>query len=292
MKDLDALKKRYEEIPIPDDLDEFVDQIVTQETMQKTSKHRGVLWFSKRLVPACFLLFLCLLNTSETFAHAMFEVPLLSDVSHFLCMREYKDVSLYNSLDIQMPQLQNTGNTDLEKRINNEIAKKMQEIVKETKEEAKDWEEIIQQENIPKEEIHPIEVLVDYQIYYQSDTILSFVITKTTQRANAMQEFYMYNLDIKQGHEITLETLFGPSYKEIIDQEIQKQITARLEEDENNFYFDGSNGIAGFTTINDKQKFYMNADGNVVIVFEKYEIAPGYMGAQEFVIPVKEYMKG
>ena len=31
-------------------------------------------------------------------------------------------------------------------------------------------------------------------------------------------------------------------------------------------------------------KFYINEKGRIVIVFEKYEIAPGYMGTQEFEI--------
>ena len=41
----------------------------------------------------------------------------------------------------------------------------------------------------------------------------------------------------------------------------------------------------GFSGIeNEYQNFYINSEGKVVIVFEKYEIAPGYMGTQEFVI--------
>ena len=35
---------------------------------------------------------------------------------------------------------------------------------------------------------------------------------------------------------------------------------------------------------NEYQNFYINSEGKVAIVFEKYEIAPGYMGTQEFVI--------
>ena len=35
---------------------------------------------------------------------------------------------------------------------------------------------------------------------------------------------------------------------------------------------------------NEYQNFYINSNGKVVIVFEKYEIAPGYMGIQEFEI--------
>ncbi len=34
----------------------------------------------------------------------------------------------------------------------------------------------------------------------------------------------------------------------------------------------------------DDPGFYLNEKGNVVVVYPKYEIAPGYMGIQEFEI--------
>ena len=36
------------------------------------------------------------------------------------------------------------------------------------------------------------------------------------------------------------------------------------------------------------QPFYLGVDGNPVVMFEEYEIAPGYMGIQEFEIPLGE----
>ena len=53
-------------------------------------------------------------------------------------------------------------------------------------------------------------------------------------------------------------------------------------------YFDGTNGIEGFQSIADDQPFYINEAGNPVVVFAKYEIAPGSMGQQEFEIPVPQ----
>ena len=47
-------------------------------------------------------------------------------------------------------------------------------------------------------------------------------------------------------------------------------------------------GIEGFQSIAADQKFYINAGGNPVVIFEKYEIAPGYMGQQEFEIPMPQ----
>ena len=40
----------------------------------------------------------------------------------------------------------------------------------------------------------------------------------------------------------------------------------------------------GFQGIKPDQSFFINDRGNPVIVFEKYEIAPGSMGIQEFEI--------
>ncbi len=36
--------------------------------------------------------------------------------------------------------------------------------------------------------------------------------------------------------------------------------------------------------IKEDQNFYFDAGGNLVIVFDEYEVAPGYMGAQEFTV--------
>ena len=40
-----------------------------------------------------------------------------------------------------------------------------------------------------------------------------------------------------------------------------------------------------FEKIAPEQKFYINENYKLVIVFDKYEVAPGYMGVVEFEIP-------
>ena len=41
----------------------------------------------------------------------------------------------------------------------------------------------------------------------------------------------------------------------------------------------------GFEKIADDQNFYINNEGNIVICFDKYEVAAGAQGSPEFVIP-------
>ena len=44
-----------------------------------------------------------------------------------------------------------------------------------------------------------------------------------------------------------------------------------------------------FTAIDPEQSFYWNADGDLVLVFDEYAVAAGYMGMVEFTIPQDVY---
>ncbi|WP_322020199.1 RsiV family protein [Clostridium butyricum] len=46
-----------------------------------------------------------------------------------------------------------------------------------------------------------------------------------------------------------------------------------------------------FDKIKENQDFYINNDGNLVICFDEYEVAPGYMGTLEFIISDKIFKK-
>ncbi|MBD5469785.1 MAG: DUF3298 domain-containing protein [Lachnospiraceae bacterium] len=42
-----------------------------------------------------------------------------------------------------------------------------------------------------------------------------------------------------------------------------------------------------FQSINEDTTFYVNENGKLMIVFDEYEVAPGYMGSVEFEIPTE-----
>ena len=91
-------------------------------------------------------------------------------------------------------------------------------------------------------------------------------------------------IDIENGKELNLKDVLGENYKEIVDNEVEEQIETRKKESEDNMYFTKEEG--GFSGIeNEYHDFYINEDKKAVVVFQKYEIAPGYMGIQEFEIP-------
>ena len=117
----------------------------------------------------------------------------------------------------------------------------------------------------------PIEI-DRYEITYQDDKIISFVITKSESMASAYQEQYFYNIDLENGKELNLKDVLGANYKKIVDEEVKKQIVQRKKEDEDNMYFTEDEG--GFSGIEDQYHdlFYIDKNRKATIVFQKYEI--------------------
>ena len=86
---------------------------------------------------------------------------------------------------------------------------------------------------------------------------------------------------------ITLPSLFkDEAYIDIISENIKAQMKEQMK-DENNVYWleDEMMGDENFSKIDKNQSFYITKDNQLVIAFDKYEVAPGYMGNPEFIIP-------
>lgn len=75
---------------------------------------------------------------------------------------------------------------------------------------------------------------------------------------------------------------------EYAEAEVLKQIHKMIEVDANLLFW-GINGPEDmgdeFIGVNENTSFYINTNGNVVISYDKYDIAPGSMGIMDFEIP-------
>ena len=185
---------------------------------------------------------------------------------------------------MRLPALELAANTDLEQRVNTEIRTRIDQVLQEAEDRARETREAYVATGGAQSDFIPIIITVDYEIKCQNGQYLSFVLTKTETLASAYTEVYTYNIDLPAGREVSLRDLLGPNYKQLANQAIRAEIARREAEDPDNRYFHGEDGVEGFTSIADDQRFYLNGDGVPVVVFEKYEIAPGYMGEQEFEI--------
>ena len=121
---------------------------------------------------------------------------------------------------------------------------------------------------------------MNYEIKSQTEEYLSFTVIGAENWNSGCNEARYYNIDLQQEKLITLEDVLGEDYTNIVNADIQAQIEQRTNAGET-FFAPEEGGFAG---ISDNTKFYMNEYGNPVIVFDKYEIAPGSAGAVEFEI--------
>ena len=277
---LKQAKERYEATEIPPELSFTVAAAIREGERRRQRRRSARRSLGAGLAAcACFCL---LVNGSPAFASALADVPVLGDLARIITVERYQINDRDHLIDVRLPALTDTGNTDLEQRINLEIRTRIDEVLDQAEQRAREAREAFVETGGRAEDFMPIIIDVDYEVKCSNEQYLSFVITKTETLANAYTEFYLYNLDLTTGTQLTLPDLLGPDWRALCDQAVKEGILQK--EQAGGVYF--APGEGGFETVSDDQKFYLNAQGQPVLLFEKYEIAPGYMGVQEFSVPV------
>lgn len=274
-------RRQYKDIEPPEELD-FAVAAALKAGEKKRRQRRGLRRSLSAGLAACAC-FVLLVNASPTFAKAVSNVPVLGELARVVTVDQYTVEDRNHLIDVRLPALEHTGDTELEQRVNTEIQTRIEQVLQEAEDRAREAKEAYMATGGDPNDFMPITISVDYEIKCQNERYLSFVVTKTETLASAYTEYYTYNIDLQAGREITLRDLLGPDYKKIANSVIAAEIDRRSQDPENLYFLQGE---GGFTSIADDQLFYLDADGTPVVVFKKYEIAPGYMGVQKFRIPL------
>ena len=174
--------------------------------------------------------------------------------------------------------------TGLAEEVNQEILERCEAYAQAAIQRAEEYKKAFLETGGTQEEweAHNIQIRVWYEIKSQTEDYLSFTVSGTENWTSAYSETYYYNLDLKEGKRISLQDVLGEDYIAIADASIREQM-AQMEKEEGITFFSQEEG--GFSGITEETNFYMNEKGNPVIVFDKYEIAPGSAGEIEFEIP-------
>ncbi len=277
--EMERARTRYRAQETPEELSFMVRAAIREGDRQR--KHRRTLRRSLATALASCACFVLLVNGSPSFAQAVYEVPVLGSLARIVTVTEYTVNDDDRVIDVRLPALEHTGHTELEQKINQEISVRIQSVIAEAEERAREAKEAYVATGGDPKDYMPLIIDVDYEVKCQTDQYLSFVVEKTETRASAYTEFYTYNIDLETGKELSLRDLLGPNWMEIVNTQVAQQIEERSQ-DPDNIYWTAEQG--GFQGIEEDQPFYLNEDGLPVVVFEKYELGPGSMGNQEFVI--------
>ncbi len=266
---LEALRREYLSEELPPEL-----PYVVRAPFHKRRKSR--LPQQLLCLAACLcLIFVGALNVSPTFAAAAAQLPVLGAVAQVLTFNEYHIATDRELVDVRVPEVTGTSFPSLEERMNEEIRQKIDDDLAAARERAaEEYEAYVATGGDPDDYI-PMMISFDYDVKSCTEDVLSFELERFEVRASGYSELTYYNIDLNTGETLTLPDVLGEDWKEKADDVVYAAIEAHPE----NFF---TADMGGFSGVNESQRFYIDEDGSVVLVFLKYEIAPGSSGILEF----------
>ncbi|WP_322006648.1 DUF3298 and DUF4163 domain-containing protein [Clostridium butyricum] len=277
MKNINDLKKEYMDIKIPENLDDVV-----KESIKKVDRKSIV---NKKIIGSAAVLAIIFgINISPVFADVVSDIPIVGNIVKLVTVKNYTLKKNNVEADIKVPAIEGLENKQLEENLNKEFIENGKKI----------YEELI--EEFPSINNQMKYVGSDYKIKADNDSFLSIEITKEEIQASSYTIKKHYTIDKNKQIVLTLPMLFeGENYIEEISNDIKAQMIENMKKDSNLIYFlesdENEEVIDSFDKIKENQDFYINNDGNLVICFDEYEVAPGYMGTLEFIISDKIFKK-
>lgn len=272
-------KSKYDELDISESLSNIVYDAI--EVGFKREKRKLKMYKTMKISIISFLLlFLIPLNTIPVYAKTLNKIPIIKDIAKIFTFREYHFEDDIKYIDAKIPQFSYEGKTELEKRVNQEVSKLIYEELELAKNNVKEYYKAFIETGGKKEDFIPIGINIDYEIKCISENIVSFVITKSETFSSAYYDEFYYNIDLETGKYFTLKDLLGNDYKKIVTENINIIITNWSKEQKEALF----NDINIEDLINENTNFYINDLNEIVVVFQKYEIAVGAAGRLEFPI--------
>ena len=277
---MNMLKKEYEQIETPAQA-----LTVLQAGIDKAKREGHSSMIPKRsywgawAAAAAVLVFIAVPNVSPTAAMAMADMPVLNKVVQVITFNRYTQMTedkLY-AANVQTAKLEVQGDAQLQSSVG--------EINAEVKAYAEQMIAQFQQEMEAQGGVYGLDI--GYTVVTDSDKWFTLEIITTETMASRAETVRYYNLDKETGKYVHLADLFpkGYDYVTAISEDIKAQMVQRMAEDENQSYFINSDmPEEDFQQIAPDQQFYVNQDGQLVIVFNEYEVAPGSMGCPQFIL--------
>lgn len=273
-------KTKYENIEIPKELDIMINQTIEKEQRARKQKRNQKRWMA---VAAALALFVTPLNVSEGFAATVAEIPVLGPIAEVLTFRTYTTESEELVADVTIPEVAELNNQAYEDKINALIQEKVEKTLADAQQRAEEYKQAYMETGGTEEgyEARKTEAKVDYTVYAKTEDTLSFMLFSYDSVAAAYAEYSYYNINLKENREWTLEEILGDDYLAVATDQVKAKMKAQTENEEIVFWDEVN---ADDWQVREDIDFYINAENQVVVVFDKYEIAAGYLGRLEYVI--------
>lgn len=287
-------KEEYEDIMVPDQMKDLMEESIQRAKQNKKKVRKIRIWKSCAGVAAVLAIVLVLPNTSQPVAAAMQQIPVLGDFFKIVTIRDYQVDEERYMADVKVPEVvpDETAfeGTDSEtaaqaketaEEINFDIQAVTDELIEEFKQTMEEYEEGYQ------------DLYIDSRVLADTDRWFSLDLILYQGAGSGYERHRHYTIDKTTGKRALLSDFYGEDYIGIISEEIKAQMRQQMAEDENVIYWVDEEEIPewNFEAIKEEQDFYVNENGQVVVCFDEYEVAPGYMGCVEFILPLETFKK-
>jgi len=285
---VEKMKGEYQNIPLPKNLEERVRQGITQA---KEEVHQSKVFYlrpsfwakSGGCIAAAMAAFVLLVNFNAPIAHAMSNIPVLNSIVQIVSFHTFEDDTKEMHAEVNVPEVEvkdasDKTNESATKELNDKIKEYTSQIIKEYKKDVKTFN------GEGREEVRS-----DYKVVTNNARLFSLRFDTEVSLNTSGVTVKIYHVDKADGKSITIEDIFkkDSGYLDAITSEIKRQMRRQMAEDDQVMYFIDSTDMPedDWKGLTKDANFYINDKGEFVVVFDKYEVAPGYMGAREFTIP-------
>ena len=269
-------KAAQEQTEIPDSVKKRIEQTLADLPEKKPVIKQIRILPRIAAAAACFIFITLFLlpNVSVAYAQALEQIPVIGDIVQVVTIRNYFYADDKHEMGIDVPQIEGEDSEAVD-YINKDVSELTTALVNQF------YKDLEITGNNGYGSIH-----VDYEATTNTDRWFTLKLSVSETSASSNTYFEFYHIDKKQGKIVELGDLFNTDkFSDILVAEIKMQMQEQMANDENISYWINNSGIGEeFATVSADHNFYWNENGDLVIIFDKYEVGPGSMGTSEFVI--------
>ncbi len=279
-KKMNELKENYINVNVPTyGLLEMEKRILQAKEDKKKNNFIKKLKLSGMIASAAVISLIVLPNSSPHIAKAMENIPIIGDFIRVVTIDEYYVEEDGYIADVKIPEII-VEQTDDNIYRDSDVIGVNKDITDYTKELIEAFKEDSKIEGMKKE------LNISYEVISDTSDWFTLKINVLEVEASGYEHFRYYHMNKSNQRRMELKDLFidNSNYVERITNLIKEQMLERMEDPNNVYFIKEGDSIAYFEQIQSNQNFYFNQSSDLVIAFDEYEVAPGYMGSQEFVI--------
>ncbi|MCH4887066.1 DUF3298 and DUF4163 domain-containing protein [Acidaminobacter sp. JC074] len=249
-------------------MDIQVDDFSLNRIKKNFHRKRRRIYMKRTGVVAASLIVLVsgILNLNLSYAERLSDIPLIGNLVQVLTFNRLV-ISDNADVDISIPKLEGLEDKALQEAINQLLMDRAMTVYDKAVEDI----ESSQHGFVSK---IPVNVQQSFRLIEQTESYISFQVITFTVGASGYATSIIYNIDLDDNKQLTLDDIYPDI--DALNALIIEDMTLRNQQGESFF-------IEDFKGVESDQNFYIK-DGNLVIVFDEYEIAAGYMGMPEIEI--------